>query len=131
MKGISGNGDYFVCASFRMKMNGRQSSFKFVQLNGYAPCFFNNKETWVCIVMGMSVSKTLMSYNELYNTIRQETQFDIWGRLFKINHDPEPPSFYFKPFVVGFDWISSITEQDVKDDMELLNNQDNNDYEIP
>ena len=31
---------------------------------------------------------------------------------------------------MGFDWISSITEKDVKHDMELQDNQGNNDYEI-
>jgi len=57
--------------------------------------------------MGMSVSKILMSINELGNQIRTNS-IDIWEKLYKFNKDPEPPSFQFKPFVVGFGWISSL-----------------------
>jgi len=106
---MSGEGKYFICSSFRMEMNRRYSSNKFIQLNGSAECTYENDTRFIKIVMGMSVSKAILPYDELNYQIRRASQFDIWGRLYKFDHEDSPPSFQFKPFVVGFNWIPSIS----------------------
>ena len=111
---MSGEGNYFICSSFRMEMNRRYSTQNFIQLNGSSECIYENDIEFIKIVMGMSVSKTILPYDELNYQIRQASQFDIWGRLYKFDHEDSLPSFQFKPFVVGFNWISSISDR-IKD----------------
>ncbi|MCL2116431.1 MAG: hypothetical protein FWH29_09440 [Methanobrevibacter sp.] len=108
MEGMSSDEDFFIRGSFKMSMNYGSSSPEFIQLeNNYTPCFYNEKKMWVRIVMGMSVSKMLVSLDELQDKII-DNSLDIWGRIYKFDNGFKPPSFQFKPFVVGFNWISSI-----------------------
>jgi len=106
LTGMTGDEKYFICGSFHMEMNRRESSATFIQLESdFAPCIINDKKMPVRIVMGMSVSKMLMSVGELRYMINGDTYFDIWGWIFKNSKDHESPRFQFKPFVVGFNWI--------------------------
>ena len=100
--------EFFICASFRMGINFRGSSPKFIQLeNDHSPCIYKGEHNSTRIVMGMSVSKMLMSMGELGDGLRYNS-LDVWGRIYKVDMDPEPPKFQFKPFVTGFNWISFL-----------------------
>ena len=105
---MTGRGDFFICSSFRMEMNRRVSTNNFIQLNGSSECTYENDTNFIKIVMGMSVSKALLPYDDLNYQIRKASQFDIWGRLYKSDHDSGPPSFQFKPIVIGFNWVSPL-----------------------
>ena len=104
----SSDGSFFICGSFKMEMSYRGLSREFIQLeNDYTSYIYKGERSWTRIVMGMSVSKMLVPVNELMNQIR-DNPLDIWGRLYKSDRNPDSPSFIFKPFVVGFNWISSL-----------------------
>jgi len=117
--GIMDGKEYFICASFYMEYNLRYSSLDFVQFEtDYSPCIIGGKEKYCRIVMGMSVSKMLIPVNELRTQLSRDNKLDVWGRIRKINRDFDLPSFTFKPFVTGFNWISSMTEENLKKNSE-------------
>ena len=108
MDKMTSNDGFHIVGSFDMGMNIGMSSHEFIQLETDSfRCVYNGETLWLRIVMGMSTSKMFISMGELYEKIK-DTPLDIWGRIFKFDNDPEPPSFQFKPFVVGFNWISSM-----------------------
>jgi len=108
---MSTGGDSFICGSFKMGLDDRQPPINFIRLDeDYIPCTYNGKYALTSIVMWMCASKMMISAHELMSHIR-DTPLDIWGKIYKFNNDPKPPTFTVKPFVVGFNWISSLNLQ--------------------